>query len=379
MKIKYSNNKSLWLKQLYALIIKEFKGIVKDPSSWLMTIILPFIFLLLFGYGISLDAGILNIGVVNNSNSAQAQRLYNDFLHSSSFKVLTNNWKEGEILFRDGLINGIVIIDENFGVDLAKGQAAKIQILVDGSDPNTANFIQGYVQGVISNGLKSLYTSSTKTLSIIDVEMRYWYNPSAESKLFLVPGSITIIMTLIGTLLTSLVIAREWERGTMEAIFATPVSRLQLLLGKFIPYFCMGLFSMLICTFCAVILFDIPFRGSILVLLLISAIFMCATLGQGLLISVLCKTQLPAAQAGLFSGFLPALILSGFVFDINSMPLPLQIISHLIPASYYNSCLQTIFLTGNIWEIFIPSMLSMLGIAFVLLGLVYINLTKKLN
>lgn len=372
-----SNNHSLWLKQLYALIVKENKGIVKDPSSWLMTIILPLIFLLLFGYGISLDAGILNIAVINNSNSAPTQKLYNDFLHSPSFKVITNNWQEGEELFRDGIINGIVIIHEDFSANLAKGQAAQIQILVDGSDPNTANFIQGYVQGVISKWQQSL--SSSNTLNMLDVEMRYWYNPSAESKFFLVPGSITIIMTLIGTLLTSLVFAREWERGTMEAIFATPVSRLQLLLGKFIPYFCMGLFSMLICTFCAIVLFDIPFRGSLLVLVLISAIFMCTALGQGLLISVICKTQLPAAQAGLFSGFLPALILSGFVFDINSMPLILQILSNLIPASHYNTCLQTIFLTGNVWEIFIPAMISMACIAIFLLGLVYLKLTKKLT
>ena len=185
------------------------------------------------------------------------------------------------------------------------------------------------------------------------------------------PGAITVIMTLIGTLLTSLVFAREWERGTMEAMFATPVSRMQLLLGKLIPYFCMGMFSMALCA--------VAFRGSLWVLLLLSSVFMLSALGQGLLISVSLRGQLAAAEAGLFSGFLPALLLSGFVFDINSMPPVLQAITRLLPASYFNTCLRTIFLTGDVWSIFGPSLLFMALLASVLLGLVYKNLVKRLD
>ena len=186
-------------------------------------------------------------------------------------------------------------------------------------------------------------------------------------------------MTLIGTLLTSLVFAREWERGTMEAMFATPVSRMQLLLGKLIPYFCMGMFSMALCAVAAVTLFAVPFRGSLWALLLLSSVFMLSALGQGLFISVSLRGQLVAAEAGLFSGFLPALLLSGFVFDINSMPPVLQAITKLLPASYFNTCLRTIFLTGDVWSIFGPSLLFMGLLAAVLLGLVYKNLVKRLD
>ena len=213
----------------------------------------------------------------------------------------------------------------------------------------------------------------------INVQPRFWFNPAAKSVQFLVPGAITVIMTLIGTLLTSLVFAREWERGTMEAMFATPVSRMQLLLGKLIPYFCMGMFSMALCATAAVLLFAVPFRGSLWILLLLSSVFMLSALGQGLLISVSLRGQLVAAEAGLFSGFLPALLLSGFVFDINSMPPVLQAITRLLPASYFNTCLRTIFLTGDVWAIFGPSLAFMGLLAAILLGLVYKNLVKRLD
>ena len=165
----------------------------------------------------------------------------------------------------------------------------------------------------------------------------------------------------------------------MEALFATPVTRAQLLFGKLIPYFCMGMGSMALCAVAAVWLFAVPFRGSVGALLLVSSVFMCSALGQGLLISVLLRTQLLAAQAGLFTGFLPALLLSGFVFDINSMPLPIQMITYAIPARYFNASLQTVFLAGDVWAVFIPAITSMALLAGILLGLVYKNLIKRLD
>ena len=213
----------------------------------------------------------------------------------------------------------------------------------------------------------------------VSVEERYWYNPTAKSERFLVPGAITVIMTLIGTLLTSLVFAREWERGTMEAMLATPVSRWQMLLGKLVPYYCMGMFSMGLCALAAVTLFGVPYRGSVGALLFISSVFMLCALGQGLLISVSLHSQLQAAEAGLFSGFLPALLLSGFVFDINSMPPVLQAITHLVPARYFNTCLRTLFLTGDVWELFWPCLGAMSLLALLMLGLVYKKLVKRLD
>lgn len=371
---------NLWLRQLLALMGKEFQQIVRDPSSYLVAGVMPLIFLLLFGFGITLDAGILRLAVLDQSGGGRALSLAADFAHSPWFETRpVGDMEEAARLMRNSDVQGILVIRQNFDQELARGGVGGLQLLVDGSEPNTAQFIQSYSQGLITNWQRTSLPGGAALEPPVNPETRFWYNPTAKSVQFLVPGAITVIMTLIGTLLTSLVFAREWERGTMEAMFATPVSRMQLLLGKLIPYFCMGMFSMALCAVAAVTLFAVPFRGSLWVLLLLSSVFMLSALGQGLLISVSLRGQLAAAEAGLFSGFLPALLLSGFVFDINSMPPVLQAITRLLPASYFNTCLRTIFLTGDVWSIFGPSLLFMALLASVLLGLVYKNLVKRLD
>ncbi len=372
--------KNLWLQQLLALVRKEFQQIVRDPSSYLVAGVLPLIFLLLFGYGITLDAGVLRLAVLNESGGRHSLDLAANFAHSPWFSTLgTGSMDEAARLMRDSKVQGVLVFRQDFDAALERGAAGEIQVLVDGAEPNTAQYIQSYSQGLISRWQATAMPGGAALQAPISLQPRFWYNPAAKSVQFLVPGAITVIMTLIGTLLTSLVFAREWERGTMEAMFATPVSRMQLLLGKLIPYFCMGMFSMALCAGAAVLLFSVPFRGSWWVLLVISSVFMLSALGQGLLISVTLRGQLVAAEAGLFSGFLPALLLSGFVFDINSMPPVLQALTRLLPARYFNTCLRTIFLTGDVWEIFIPSLLFMGLLSAILLGLVYKNLVKRLD
>ena len=373
-----TSSAGLWLRRLGALVVKECKEIVRDPSSYLVAGLMPALLLLIFGYGITLDVDRLEVSILDQSGSQPAQQVLSAFIHSPSFTVVpAANQEAAEKLFRDARIKGIIIVRQDFGAAVARGQAGALQILVDGADANTAKFIQGYAQMLINrwqqSGTGSLHSPAIEALP------RYWYNATANSRNYLVPGSITVIMTLIGTLLTSLVFAREWERGTMEAMLATPASRLQLLLGKLIPYFGMGMLSMLVCAAAAVWIFSVPFRGSLWVLLLLSAIFLLTALGQGLLISVLTRTQLLAAQAGLFSGFLPALLLSGFVFDIASMPYALQIATLLLPARYFNVCLQTVFLAGDIWSVFLPCIGAMLALGAALLALVYHNLQKRLD
>jgi len=287
---------------------------------------------------------------------------------------------EAERMMRDSKVRGILVIPRDFESRLEAGEGGSLQLLVDGAEPNTAKFISAYAQGVIDNWQAAEFGEGADSPpASVALESRYWYNPAALSPWFLIPGSITIIMTLIGVMLTALVIAREWERGTMEAMFATPVSRMQLLLGKLIPYFCMGMVSMSVCALAANGIFGVPFRGSVGALLLLSSMFMLTSLGQGLLISVLARTQLLAAQAALFSGFLPAMILSGFVFDIGSMPFAVQQVTRIVPARYFNVCLQTIFLTGDVWEVFLPNMAYMGAIALVFLLLVYKNFVKRLD
>lgn len=370
----------LWLRQLLALIVKEFEEIVRDPSSYLVAGVLPLSFLLLFGYGITLDAGILKLAVLDESGGNRSLSLAADFAHSPWFETFhVGDMETAGREMRDSAVQGVLVFRGDFDQELAAGRTGELQVIVDGTEPNTAQYIRNYSQGLISDWQMTALPGGKAHPAPVTLETRYWYNPTAKSERFLVPGAITVIMTLIGTLLTSLVFAREWERGTMEAMIATPVTRLQLLLGKLIPYFCMGMFSMALCAAAAVTLFEVPFRGSLWALLLLSTVFMLSALGQGLLISVCLRGQLVAAEAGLFSGFLPALMLSGFVFDINSMPEALQMLTRLLPARYFNICLRTIFLTGDVWSIFAPSLLFMGLLAAILLGLVYKNLTKRLD
>jgi ABC-2 type transport system permease protein len=213
----------------------------------------------------------------------------------------------------------------------------------------------------------------------VSVEMRFWYNANAISRWFLIPGSMTVIMTLLGTLLTSLVIAREYERGTLEALYATPLTRGQILIGKSLPYFLLAMVSMAVCVLTALLLFQLPLRGSFLTLGLVSAVFLVPALGQGLLISVTMKSQMAAAQLGLMTGYLPAMMLSGFLFDIRSMPGWLQAITYLIPARYMNVSLQTVFLAGDIWAVLLPNMLFMIAVGAAFFGLTWQRLHKRVD
>ena len=391
----------LWQKQVMALIAKEFAQIVRDPSSYMIAVLLPALFLFLFGYGRSLDQSLLRIGIHDESKTQSSTALVADFSASPWFRVQPcNSMEEVNLAMRSSAIQGFVRIREDYerslallsaqqrqqsgGAVLAEARAtreipANLQLVVDGTEPNSASFLQAYAQSVIQGHIRGLLQEKNIELPQIGVQERFWYNPSAKSVNFLVPGSITVIMTLIGTLLTSLVFAREWERGTMEAMLATPVTRLQLILGKLIPYFALGMFSLVLCTVLAILVFDVPFRGSYLALFFISSIFMLCALGQGLLISVHMKGQLVAAEAGLFSGFLPALLLSGFIFDISSMPPILQWFSELLPATHFNLCIRTLFLAGTIPSVLVPETLCLTGLAALLMLLVYKGLKKSIE
>ena len=357
---------------------------MRDPSSYLVAAILPMIFLLLFGYGITLDAGVMDIVILDESNSQAGLQLQENFAHSPNFRVhQALSRAEAGRMMRDSVISGFIVIPYDFEALLESGQGrggvAPIQVIVSGSESNTANFIRGYSQGVIANWQQTLTPGATLQKQPIEVAPRYWFNPAAKSRWYLVPGSITIVMTLIGTMLTALVIAREYERGTMESLFATPVTRMQILLSKLIPYYFLGMFSMTICALSGVFLFEVPLRGSVFALFVLSSAFLMPALGQGLLISILTKQQLLAAQTGLITGFLPSVILSGFIFDINSMPEVLQYLTLIIPARHFNTALQTVFLAGDIWAVFWPRMAFMLGIAAVFLVITYRKLIKRLD
>jgi ABC-2 type transport system permease protein len=368
------------LRRFTALLVKEAVQIVRDPSSILIAFVLPMILLFLFGYGVSLDANAVKIGVVVEASSGPSEGLAAAFRASRFFDVTPARDRRAlEPLMIAGKIHGIIVIPAAFGENAAHDlRTARIQVLTDGSDPNTAKFVENYAQGVWSNWAVQRMPGG-RAPQAIALEPRFWFNPELRSRYFLVPGCIAIVMTLVGTLLTALVVAREWERGTMEAMMATPISTMELLLGKLIPYFVLGLAAMALCTALGVFLFGVPLRGSFLALLAISAAFLLPALGQGLLISAATKNQFVASQLALLSGFLPAFLLSGFIFEIPSMPTIIQAITYVIPARYLIPSLQTVFLAGDIWPLFLKNIAAMLGIGAVFLVLAARTTRKSLE
>jgi ABC-2 type transport system permease protein len=351
------------LRRLKALVIKEFLQIIRDPSSILISIVLPLVLLFLYGFGVSLDINHLRIGVVLEDTTPDVQSLTKSFTNSTYFDVkIGRDRREFIHDILEGSIRGIVVIPSYFSNFRRRPSTlAPIQVIADGSEPNTANFVQNYVSSAWQNWLQQESISSgLKGLPLVNMQARFWYNEELESRNFLVPGSLAIIMTLIGTLLTALVVAREWERGTMEAMMATPISIVELLIGKLIPYFVLGMTSMTICVLVAKLLYNVPLRGSWLVLEFVTASFLITALGLGLFISTTTRNQFAAAQAAMVTAFLPAYILSGFIFEIASMPVPIQLFTYIVPARYFVACLQTIFLVGNVWPLLIANVVPML-------------------
>jgi ABC-2 type transport system permease protein len=355
-----------------ALVRKETQQLVRDPSTILIAFVLPLILLFLFGYGVSLDASRTRIGLALESSTPAARDLGASFRASPYFDVRVGRDRReftGDLVA--GRIRGIVVVPADFGSErLRRGSPPQIQVLVDASEANTASFVQNYARGVVANWQLSSSAQATRARPPITAEQRFWFNPELTSRFFLVPGSIAIIMTLIGTLLTALVVAREWERGTMEAMMATPVTAIELLAGKLLPYFALGLGSMVMCTTIAVALFGVPFRGSVVALFALSIAFLAPALGQGLLISAATKNQFVASQVALLTGFLPGFLLSGFLFEIDSMPLPIRTLTRIVPSRYFVPSLQTVFLVGDVWPQFARDIgvMSLIGAFFFFLA-----------
>jgi len=358
-------NRSFDLWRLTALVRKESLQAIRDPSTILIAFVLPVILLFLFTYAVSLDVREVRIGVVLESDSPSAQALAGAFAATRYLQVTpARDRREVADQLVSGKLRGIVVIPQDFESRLASSLPQPlVQVITDGSQPNTANFVANYAQGVVQTWGAGHSTGAMA--SAIKLEPRYWFNAELESRRALVPGAIAIVMTIIGTLLTALVVAREWERGTMEAILSTPASVMEILVGKLLPYFVLGMIATLASTALAVFVFDVPLRGSLVALLTLSAVFLIPALGQGLLISSVTKNQFLASQIALFSGFLPAFLLSGFFFEIDAMPLAIQTITYLIPARYFVSSLQTVFLAGDVWAVFLPDLAAMAAIGVV--------------
>ncbi|MFN3919376.1 MAG: ABC transporter permease [Methylohalobius sp.] len=368
------------MKRLIALIYKEFIQMARDPGSYATAFVLPLVLLLLFGYGVSLDAKHIPLALVAEQPDATAQDFLSGFYRSEHFvPVPVAAMAQAETLLIESKVQGIVRLRGDFTRRLKAGQEAPIQLVVNGIDANTARLVEGYVTGVLRL-FAERRSKAEKRLGIpqLKVEPRIWFNPEGKSRNYLVPGVIAVIMTIIGALLTALVIAREWERGTMEALMATPVSIGEILLSKLISYFLLGTLGLWLSVALAVWLFGVPLRGSLGLLWLSSSLFLLVALGMGLWISSLSKNQFVAGQIAIIVTYLPAFLLSGFLFEISSMPQPIQVLTYLVPARYYVTVLQTVFLAGDLWPVLWPNLLILSAMAALFLGLTYRISHKRL-
>ena len=369
------------LQRLRGLLRKEFLQIWRDPSSLAIAFLLPAVLLFLFGYGVTLDAGNVPLALVTQRPSALAASFAGAFEQSSSFRPRRlRAIQEAERAMTDRQVQGIVWLPDDFDRRALSGGNSPIGVFVNGVDANTARIIEGYVQQVWAGWLVARAAEAGRPTPLaIALQPRVRFNPAVKSRDFLVPGLIAMIMTLSGALLTALVIAREWERGTMEALMVTRVTIREILFAKLVPYFLLGMGGMAASVALGVFLFDVPLRGSLWALTATSSLFMLAALGMGLLISTVARNQFVAAQIAIIATFLPAFILSGFVFDINSMPWPVQIVTHVVAARYFVAILQSTFLAGDVWSVILPNAAALIALAAIFLGAARALARKRLD
>lgn len=365
--------------RIRSLIRKEMLQVVRDPSSIAIALVLPVFLILLFGYALSLDVKNVPIAIVLEMPSPDSSDLASSLMGSEYFRCrVVPSMKEAEALMTERSVDGIVRLRENFGRELALGEAP-VQVIVHGVDANRGRIIQGYVNAALARWSGVRATSGSETQSgQVRIQSRMWFNEAFDSHYFLVPGLVVLIMTLTGALLTALVMAREWERGTLEALFVTPVRACEILIGKTVPYFFLGMGGLLLTALAGRFLFHVPLQGSVILLVAVSSIYLLVALGIGLFISSATRNQFVASQIALVATFLPALFLSGFIFDLASVPGAVQFVSYLLPARYYVTFLQTIFLAGNVWSIVIGNSAAMIVMLLVFFALTLRKTKKRL-
>jgi ABC-2 type transport system permease protein len=374
-------------KRTWAISRKELIHIRRDPISLLQVILLPVVLLLLYGYALTFDIKNVTIAVYDQEGSQLSEDFINQFRGTEYFRLkkFTHDYDELKRLITERQVQAGLMLPYDFSWQYQTGKTAKGQILVDGTDSNTANIVLGYIEAVTAAYNQKLLEQRLiekgpgRLKMPVNAQTRFWFNEELESRNYIVPGLIAVIMTVVGALLTSLTVVRELERGSMEGLMATPLKRTELLLGKLGPYFLIGMFDMAVVMAMGKFLFQVPLRGSPLLLIGLAAIFLIATLGQGLLISVASENQLQAFQMAMLTTFLPSFLLSGFVFSIYLMPLPLQIASYIVPARYLVTISKGIYLKGLGIGYLWPDALMLAGSAMFFVVMAIKKFVKKIR
>ncbi len=344
---------------LRGLLVKEVLQIFRDPSALLIAFLLPVILLFVDGFGISLDAKRMPLAVLIEAPAADTRDIVQALANSPYLEVVRiASTTEGAALITKGEARGMLVLREDFATRLRTQSRwpARAQLLVNATDPNTAGILEGYVQGALATWAAGQAREAVRSGGGIGVDARFWFNPALRSADFIVPGVIAFVMSMTGTLLTALIVAREWERGTMESMLASPAGMGELILAKLGSYFVLGLLAMLGAVAIAILIFGVPFRGSFGALLAASSLFLIFSLALGLLISTLARNQFVAAQLAFLLTMMPAMMLSGMIFDIASMPGWLQTVTYGVPARYLVDILQCLFLAGTVWPLILPNL-----------------------
>ncbi|MFA6349956.1 MAG: ABC transporter permease [Candidatus Omnitrophota bacterium] len=373
------------LKRIRAIALKELVQIKRDPRSLGLALGIPIFMLVIFGYGLSLDIDHVATVVWNQDSSSQFSRDFLlNFSNSKYFNIIeyTDNYRRIEKMIDNGEAMLALVIPKDFSRLISSGKAAPLQLIADGSDANTATIAMNYVRSVISGYnvqlLINMYAQrGRQPPKVADARSRIWFNMGLTSTWFIVPGVIAMIIMIIAALLTSLTIAREWERGTMEQLISTPVKAPELIIGKFLPYFAIGFFDLTVGILMARFLFHVPFRGSYFLLFILSSLFLTGALGQGILISVIARSQLMASQLASLTTLIPTVILSGFIYPIFNMPKFIQAVTYLVPARYYIVVLRESFLKGGNMSTMYDEAIFLFLFAFLMLSWAILRFKKK--
>jgi ABC-2 type transport system permease protein len=370
-------------RRLRAIFIKELHHITRDARSLAMALGMPVMMLLLYGYALSLDVDHVPTLVYDEDRTSDSRDLIRQFEGSRFFDVrgLVDGYQPIRRAIDRGEVLMAVVIPRDYSRNVGLGREAPVEIVVDGSDSNTASIAMGYAETVVRNYSLALRTESMnrrggeRISPPVDARLRVWYNSSLESKNYVVPGLIAVILQIIAALLTSLTIAREWEMGTMEQLLSTPLRPVEIVIGKTMAYFLVGVADSAIALVVGIFVFQVPFRGSFLVLAASMCVFLLGALFWGVFVSAVAKTQLAAFQMGVLSSFLPAFLLSGFVYSIETMPPVIQAITHIIPARYVVTIMKGVFLKGVGLEV----LWGELGFLALYAAVIFVLATRKLN
>jgi ABC-2 type transport system permease protein len=370
-------------RRILAIARKELLHVQRDPRSLYLALAMPLVLVVLFGYGVSFDMDHLPVAVIDDDRTEASREIVEHLYASGEFERVDAGGispEQARRLFEQRTALAVLVIPDGFEERLTRGEAQRLQLLVDGLESNTATQIMGKADAVVRQSVaRTLARRGGGLTPPYDVQVNAWFNPGSRSALFLVPGLVAFVLAIVCVMLTALTLAREFERGSMAQLFVTPVGTGEIMIGKLLPYFGLGVIAVLLVLAAGMWVFDVPMRGDPIALSAAASLFLLGMLGQGLVISIVTKNQMVATQVSTMSSMLPSMLLSGFLFPIENMPTPLRVLSNIIPARYFIHALRGILLRGNGFAEIRTDLLALAIFATVVLGIGVARFKRELT